>query len=71
METRFIGRISEEERQQLESRKSDVKLLGFLSQSEALKATEETDYLLLTMTNDISLPGKLFEYLAWKNRFWP
>ena len=41
-----------------------MKLLGFLSQSEALKATEETDYLLLTMTNDISLPGKLFEYLA-------
>jgi hypothetical protein len=25
---------------------------------------EETDCLLLTMTNDISLPGKLYEYLA-------
>jgi hypothetical protein len=25
---------------------------------------EDTDYLLLTMTNDISVPGKLFEYMA-------
>jgi glycosyltransferase involved in cell wall biosynthesis len=25
---------------------------------------ERTDLLLLTMTNDISLPGKLFEYMA-------
>jgi hypothetical protein len=64
VETRFIGRISDEEKRLLEGRKSDLRLLGFMSQSEALRRTEETDYLLLTMTNDISLPGKLFEYLA-------
>jgi glycosyltransferase involved in cell wall biosynthesis len=64
VETRFIGRVSDEERRLLDGRKSDVRLLGFMSQSEALRRTEETDYLVLTMTNDISLPGKLFEYLA-------
>ena len=63
-ETRFIGRISETEFRVFEGRRSDVRLLGFLPQSEALKYAGETDYLLLTMTNDFSLPGKLFEYLA-------
>jgi glycosyltransferase involved in cell wall biosynthesis len=64
VETRFIGRISDEERRHLEARKSPVRVLGFMPQAEALRWCEETDYLLLTMTNDISLPGKLFEYLA-------
>jgi glycosyltransferase involved in cell wall biosynthesis len=64
IETRFIGRVSENERALLEGRKSLVRLLGFMPQAEALRWVEETDYLLLTMTNDISLPGKLFEYLA-------
>ena len=63
-ETRFVGRISESERAILENRKSEVKMLGFMPQDEALRHIEETDYLLLTMTNEISLPGKLFEYLA-------
>lgn len=63
-ETRFIGRVSESERAILENRKSDVKILGFMPQDQALRYIEETDYLLLTMTNEISLPGKLFEYLA-------
>lgn len=62
--TRFIGRVSEEEQACLTGRKSDIQLLGFMSQSQALREVETTDYLLLTMTNDISLPGKLFEYLA-------
>jgi len=35
-----------------------------MPQNEALRNVETTDYLLLTMTNEISLPGKLFEYLA-------
>jgi glycosyltransferase involved in cell wall biosynthesis len=35
-----------------------------MPQAEALKYLEDTDYLLLTMTNDISVPGKLFEYMA-------
>jgi glycosyltransferase involved in cell wall biosynthesis len=64
IETRFIGRITEPERKQLEGRKSAVRILGFMPQSEALITMEETDCLLLTMTNDISLPGKLYEYLA-------
>jgi glycosyltransferase involved in cell wall biosynthesis len=62
--TRFIGRIAESERAVLEGRKSDIRILGFMPQAKALQQIEETDYLLLTMTNEISLPGKLFEYLA-------
>ncbi len=64
IETRFIGRISETEQHLLASRGSGVRILGFLPQQEALRWIAETDYLLLTMTNDFSLPGKLFEYLA-------
>lgn len=64
METRFIGRISDTERVLLEGRKSEVTALGFMPQADALKYMEDTDYLLLTMTNDISVPGKLFEYMA-------
>lgn len=63
-ETRFIGRIAETETALFENRKSPVKTYGFLPQREALGHVAETDYLLLTMTNDFSLPGKLFEYLA-------
>lgn len=64
IETRFVGRVSAGEERVLESRRSPVKILGFMPQVQALRQIEETDYLLLTMTNDISLPGKLFEYLA-------
>jgi glycosyltransferase involved in cell wall biosynthesis len=64
VETRFVGRIAETERGIFESRKSAIRLLEFMPQSEALRQMEDADYLLLTMTNDISLPGKLFEYLA-------
>jgi hypothetical protein len=64
IETRFIGRITDAERLQFENRKSDLRLLGFQPQNEALRAMEDTDCLLVTMTNDISLPGKLYEYLA-------
>ena len=63
-ETRFIGRVSEEERKALESRQSDVRVLGFMPQTEAFRAVEETDFLLVTMTDGPSLTGKLFEYLA-------
>lgn len=62
--TRFIGRVAETESHIFEGRGNRVELLGFMPQAEALKRTRETDYLLLTMTNDFSLPGKLFEYLA-------
>ena len=64
IETRFIGRVSETEERLLASRGPSVRLLGFLPQAEALRHIADTDYLLLTMTNEFSLPGKLFEYLA-------
>jgi glycosyltransferase involved in cell wall biosynthesis len=63
-ETRFLGRVSDTERALLDNRKHLVNVMGFMPQAEALKWTEETDYLLLTMTNEISVPGKLFEYMA-------
>jgi glycosyltransferase involved in cell wall biosynthesis len=63
-ETRFVGRIAEDQRALLEGRKSRIKVMGFMRQELALRQIEETDFLLLTMTNEISLPGKLFEYLA-------
>ena len=56
--------MAESERACLEGRKSQVTQLGFMPQAEALKHMADTDYLLLTMTNDISVPGKLFEYMA-------
>lgn len=64
VETRFIGRVAETEQGIFSGRKSRVRLLGFMPQAEAVRHMEETDYLLLTMTNDFSLPGKLFEYMA-------
>lgn len=64
IETRFIGRVSDNERTVLDARKAPLKVLGFMPQAEALRRVEDTDFLLLNMTNDISLPGKLFEYLA-------
>jgi glycosyltransferase involved in cell wall biosynthesis len=64
IETRFIGRISDTEQTLMEGRQSYVTTLGFMPQEAALKYMEDTDYLLLTMTNDISVPGKLFEYMA-------
>jgi len=64
IETRLVGRVAESERACLEGRKSQVTQLGFMPQAEALKHMADTDYLLLTMTNDISVPGKLFEYMA-------
>ncbi len=64
IQTRFIGRVAETETKLFEGRESEVKLYGFLPQAEGLRRVAETDYLLLTMTNDFSLPGKLFEYMA-------
>jgi glycosyltransferase involved in cell wall biosynthesis len=61
---RFIGRVAESERALLASRNCSMEVLDFMPQNEALQKIAETDYLLLNMTNDISLPGKMFEYLA-------
>jgi glycosyltransferase involved in cell wall biosynthesis len=64
VETRFVGRMADSERPLFENRVSNVTVLGFMPQTQALKYMEDTDYLLLTMTNDISVPGKLYEYMA-------
>jgi glycosyltransferase involved in cell wall biosynthesis len=64
IETRFIGRVAEEEEPFMALRKSEVRVLGFMPQEQALCQMEETDYLLLVMTDAASLTGKLFEYLA-------
>lgn len=64
IETRFIGRIAETETHLFENRRGELRLFGFMPQGESFKRVAETDYLLLTMTNDFSLPGKLFEYMA-------
>lgn len=63
-ETRFIGRVAEDEKASFANRTSRIEMLGFRPQAEALRTMEETDYLLLTMTDAGSLTGKLFEYLA-------
>jgi glycosyltransferase involved in cell wall biosynthesis len=62
--TRFIGRIAETETHLFENPKADIEQLGFVPQTEALARMQDADYLLLTMTNDFSLPGTLFEYIA-------
>lgn len=64
IETRFVGRVADSEQALLEGRRADIKILGFMPQHDALKFMEETDFLLLTMTNEISVPGKLYEYMA-------
>ena len=64
IELRFIGRIAETETRLLENRGVTIRLLGFMPQAEAWHQAAETDYFLLTMTNDFSIPGKLFEYMA-------
>ncbi len=61
-ETRFIGRVTPEERPLLD--RPGVRELGFLPQAEAFRHLEETDYVLLVMTDAASVTGKIFEYLA-------
>jgi glycosyltransferase involved in cell wall biosynthesis len=62
--TRFVGRVENAEKQFLLGVKSEIQLLGFMPQNKALSYLEDTDYLLLTMTDKISMPGKAYEYLA-------
>jgi glycosyltransferase involved in cell wall biosynthesis len=62
--TRFVGRVEDAEKHFLSEVKSEIQLLGFMPQNKALGYLEDTDYLLLTMTDKISMPGKAYEYLA-------
>ncbi len=64
-EVRFIGRIAEEmDSRMFANRKCDVRLIPFVPQSEALQYLEESDYLLLPWSDDLNVPGKLYEYIA-------
>ncbi len=64
VETRFVGRIADSEKPLLDSLRDDVQLMGFLPQNQALQYLQESDYLLLIMTDPGALTGKLFEYMA-------
>lgn len=64
IETRFVGRITDEEQALLGNCKAPVKVLGFVPQSEALRYMEETDFLLVTMADPTAATGKVYEYLA-------
>ena len=64
VETRFVGRIADEERSSMENRKSRLTMLGFMTQKEALSHAEEADFLLLTMSDPAAATGKIYEYLA-------
>ena len=50
-ETRFVGRVIDEEQKFLKGRKSSIRLLGFLPHTEVFRLLEEADYLLVTVTN--------------------
>ena len=64
LETRFIGRVTDEEAVYLKQAHSETRCLGFMPQSEAFRYLEESDYLLVTMMHAGSVTGKVFEYLA-------
>jgi glycosyltransferase involved in cell wall biosynthesis len=64
IETRFIGRIPQEEQRLFSGRKEAVSLVGFLPHKEALRQMQRADYLLLTVNNDFAASGKVYEYLA-------
>jgi len=56
--------VASQQEDVLKDRRSEVRRLGFMAQGEALRHMEESDFLLLTMTDAGSLTGKLFEYFA-------
>jgi hypothetical protein len=65
IQTRIVGRIAEEfDRRILENRRSSVRLIDFVPQTDARRFMEETDLLLLPWADRINIPGKFYEYLA-------
>jgi glycosyltransferase involved in cell wall biosynthesis len=63
-ETRIVGRIADEERSTIENAPVKIDLLGFKPQTEAFRLMEETDFLLLTMTDPSCITGKFFDYIG-------
>ncbi len=63
-ETRIIGRIADEEQETLRNAGDRVKILGFMPQADTFRHMEETDFLLLTMTDPACITGKFYDYIA-------
>ncbi len=64
IETRFIGRITEEAEKFLQGRTSSIRRLGFMSPCEGLRYLADSDYHLMPAGNPTTHAGKLFDYLA-------
>jgi glycosyltransferase involved in cell wall biosynthesis len=64
VQTRMIGRVTEDQEHLLHGRRSDIERLGFVPQNKAFELLEESDYLLLIQHHSPSLTGKVYEYLA-------
>jgi len=64
IETRFIGRVSREAAEYLQSRRHTVRQLGFMSREAAIPYLEETDYNMVPSANPTTHAGKLFDYLG-------
>jgi glycosyltransferase involved in cell wall biosynthesis len=64
IETRFYGRIADDQDRLLVSRYGTVRIHGFMSYAAALRQLEETDFLLLPVDSATAHAGKLFDYLA-------
>jgi glycosyltransferase involved in cell wall biosynthesis len=62
---RFIGHVETGVyRQMLEQLGDTVELKGFLPQAEALRAMDDTDYLLLITRDPINVSAKFYDYLS-------
>jgi glycosyltransferase involved in cell wall biosynthesis len=62
-ETTFVGRVEDDQAKYVHG-KPGVRLLGFLPQAKALAHMEDADYLLLPLTEESVIPGKVYEYLG-------
>ena len=64
IETRFVGRVIDDEAKVFEACKSPVRIIGFVPHADALRQMDEADFLLLILLDKKALNGKLFEYLG-------
>ena len=64
IETRFVGRVIDDEVKVLAGRKSQVRTMGFVPHAEALRQMKEADFLLLVLDDEKTIAQKTFEYLA-------
>ena len=64
IKARFVGRIIDTERSWLAQQGDSIEVLGFIPQKDAVRHMEDCDFLLMTMTDNLSMPGKFYEYLA-------